>query len=115
MSNFHEEQRTRPAGETLFIAHTAIWAILVVAAYFTAGPGALASCWPVILIYVPPIAAVLLAIAGFSAITLLLSVFLRGVRRTWCYSAAAHGTVVVAGLFFCALASHFSVGQVTCL
>ena len=115
MSNSHEGHTAKPAGESLFIAHAVIWAILAVAAYFTAGPFALASCWPIVLIYVPPVAILLVVIAGFTAITLLLSVFRPSVRPTWYFSAAAHGLVLVSGLFFCALASHVAVGQVSCL
>lgn len=97
------------------LVHILIWMGLVVAAYATAGPYRFASCWGIILIYVPPAAILLLAIAGLSLVVLLAAIFYPALQKNVIFSIASHGMVLTVGLIGCNGAAYAGAGQVSCL
>lgn len=102
-------------GRWLLVAHALAWIALAVAAYTTAGPYTLASCWKVIPTYSPPAALLLAATAIGSLVVLLISILRPALRQSWGFVGAAHGMTVTVGLIASTLAADVAAGQVSCL
>ena len=127
MDGYRDEEERHPptAHRLLFDAflslnrllrmHILFWLGLTVAAFATAGPYTFASCWGLILAYVPPAGILLLAIAAFSSIVLLASVAISAMRTSLSFSVARHGMILIAGLIACSAAAYAAAGQVNCL
>lgn len=87
----------------------------MVAAYATAGPNTLASCWLIAPMFFPPLGVLLVGIAGYSMVFLALSVFRGTLRQSIGFPAAVHGMILTVGLIACWFAASESAGQVACL
>jgi hypothetical protein len=102
-------------GSWLLAIHALIWTALATAAFATSGPYTTASCWHVVLVYVPPVSVLLVAIGGFSFVILLTSIARPATRTTWSFYVACHGALITAGLFVSAILAYAASGQVNCL
>ena len=97
------------------LPHILLWMALAMRAYATAGPYKFASCWTIILVYLPPVGFLVLAIAVYSSAVLLAAAFRPPLRGTWFFLAASHGMVLTIGMVVCVRAAYAAVGQVSCL
>ena len=96
--------------------HIAVWVALAIAAYATAGQHSLVRCWHIIPIYLPPVGVALLAIAAYSIVVLILSLFRPRLRSTMRYWVAVHAMVLILGLVACYNAAWAApVGSTSCL
>ncbi|MDF1635016.1 hypothetical protein [Mycoplana sp. MJR14] len=100
---------------SFLMAHALLWIALAVAAYANAGSYTFASCWQILIFYIPPLRILLLGMIVLSPGILIGSIFypaLRGSRTQWF---AGHSMIVVAGLLACNQAASAAAGQVSCL
>jgi hypothetical protein len=88
---------------------------LAIKAYDNAGPYHFASCWPIILIYVPPVNILFLLIGATSLIVVLASFSRPAMRRHPGSWVAIHGLLLTIGLVACNVSAYAAVGEVNCL
>lgn len=101
------------AGSVLM--HTLLWVALVTWSYMTAGRYTFASCWSIIMFYIPPIGFLWLAV-GFSSVAFLIAAISRPqLRKSGWFLAACHGLILAIGLQASPLAAYAAAGQVDCL
>jgi hypothetical protein len=100
---------------TFLSLHALSWSALAALIYANAGPHDFATCWTLILIYIPPIAFVLFVIAACSVVVLLTALFYPPLRATRFVLPASHGLIVTLGLIICLRSSAAFVGQPNCL
>jgi hypothetical protein len=99
----------------LLLAQLLLWTTFALIAYERARAYSFASCWQLILFYMPALGFLMIGIGTISVATLILSVFCPRQRSRRTAFAAAHGTVLVAGPVMCSVAAHAAVAQADCL
>jgi hypothetical protein len=97
------------------LMHTLIWVALAAWAYMTAGDTAFASCFPVIMIYFPPLGFVWFAVGFTSFAILIASILNPQLRKNAWFLVACHGLVFSIGLQAFPVAAYAAVGRVNCL
>lgn len=98
----------------LLLAHALAWLVLALFAALTAGPHSFARCWPIILVYVPPMGVPLLAAGAYSAVTLAICVFSAQMRNTIHLRIAAHVMVALLGIIACWVSADAYGGPAYC-
>jgi hypothetical protein len=99
----------------LLSVHVLLWIALAIKAYNNAGPYHFASCWPVILLYLPP-ASILFFLIGATSLIIVLASFSRpAMRRHPGFWVAIHGMLLTIGLVACNFSAYAAVGPVNCL
>lgn len=99
----------------LLSLHVLIWLALAASAYAYADSYRFASCWQLIIFFLPPLQFLLLAIAVTSPVALLMSLFNAEARAHWGIPLAWHGVILTLGLAGCSRAAYAAVGPVSCL
>jgi hypothetical protein len=99
----------------LLSVHVLLWIALAIKAYNNAGPYHFASCWPIILLYLPPVSTLFLLIGATSLIVVLASLSRPTMRRHPGFWVAIHGMVLTIGVVACNFSAYAAVGQVNCL
>jgi hypothetical protein len=99
----------------LISLHILLWTALALAAYNTAGAYKFASCWHILLIYIPPLNILFLLFAIYSLAVLLSSVSRPSMRAQPRFLGACHGTILTVGMVGCNIAAVSAAGQVNCL
>jgi hypothetical protein len=89
--------------------------VLALLAYHTAGAYKFASCWQILLFYIPPLNILFLALAVYSLVVFLSSVSRPAMRAHSRFLGACHGTILTVGMVGCNLAAILAAGQVDCL
>lgn len=97
------------------LLHVLLWLALAVAAYHSAGNYRFASCWHIAAIYLPPLGALLMAVAAYAAVILLPALFRRSMRSSLYFQTACHAAVFTLGWNACSLAAYSATGPVNCL
>jgi hypothetical protein len=100
---------------TFLSFHALVWMALAAWIYANAGPHKFATCWTLILVYIPPVAFVLFLIAICSVALLLVALFYPPLRATRFVLPASHGMIITGGMIICLRASAAFVGQANCL
>jgi hypothetical protein len=80
------------------LVHTLLWVALAAWSYMTAGDYTFASCFPIIMIYFPPLAFIWLAVGICSFAILITSITRPHFRKNAWFLAACHGMVFAIGL-----------------
>jgi hypothetical protein len=88
---------------------------LALAAYNTAGAYKFASCWHILLIYIPPLNILFLLFAVYSLAVFVSSVPRPSMRAQPRFLGACHGTILTVGMVGCNIAAVLAAGQVNCL
>lgn len=94
--------------------HLGLWVVLALWSYQSAGPFALASCWPIAMIY-PPYALLWTATGLISLAVVVVSLGRPQMRSGIWFLAACHGLMLLSGMLAARLAAHVSAGEVSCL
>ena len=99
----------------LLAPHFLLWITLAIVAYANAGPFTFASCWPLLLVYLPAAAPALGVIAGGSLIVQLICMVRPTMREGLAFAVSAHVIISVIGLAGCSFAARLATGPVSCL
>jgi hypothetical protein len=114
MAETIDPNKARP--KRLLIAHILCWVGLAAASYATAGSHTIASCWWVILFYIPYAIIFLQGLAGVLLIVLLASIAWPASRKGLSFSVVCHSAILMAGANGCILmAAAATSGVVNCL
>jgi hypothetical protein len=94
--------------------HLALWGVLAILSYQSAGPYSFATCWPIAMIY-PPFALLWMAVALTSLAVVMMSISRPRIRSGIWFGLSCHGLILVGGMLVARVAAHVSAGQVSCL
>ena len=86
------------SGRLFAIGHVAFWLAMAAAAYAKAGAYTFASCWGIILVYMPPLPLILFGCAIAALLVLVNGAFDPMVRHSRAYLAATNVAVLTGGL-----------------
>ena len=99
----------------LLAPHFLLWITLAILAYANAGPFTFASCWPLLLVYLPSAALALGVVAGGSLIVQLICIARPKMRDGLAFAVSAHVIIFIVGLSACSFAARLATGPVSCL
>lgn len=99
----------------MIFMHTLLWLALAAWAYMTAANTTFASCFPVIMIYFPPLGFLWFTVGFTSFAILIASISHSQLRKNTWFLVACHGLVFAIGLQAFPVAAYAAVGRVNCL
>ena len=99
----------------LVAIHILIWIAMALAAYLAGGDFRFASCWHIVLFFIPPLGVLFLFTLILSGAYLLAAVATPWRRGTLAFVVACHGAAITIGLIACILAAGLHPEAQSCL